>query len=127
VLLAISRSDYCLSISDLARALKQSRQATQRMALDLAQAGWIEHRPNVDDRRLLQLFLTPQGKTAVHLIRRHFDSSALTCTSHVDSRSVRTSIDLLRSLRTSMAALHPVLKKPVPLRTISVAARSDVD
>ena len=62
VLLAIARSDYCLSISDLARTLRQSRQATQRMTLALAREGWIEHRPNNDDRRLLQLFLTSRGK-----------------------------------------------------------------
>lgn len=118
VLLAIARSDYCLSISDLARVLRQSRQATQRMTLALARDGWIEHRPNNDDRRLLQLFLTSHGKSAIERMRYEFNSSALVFTAHIDSRATRSAIELLRSMRTRMTEFHPVVRKVVPARRI---------
>ena len=123
VLLAISRSDYCLSISDLARVLRQTRQATQRMTLGLARDGWIEHRPNHDDRRLLQLFLTTRGKSAIERMRYEFNSSALVFTAHINSRATRSAIELLRSIRTRMTEFHPVVRKAVPTRRISSAAR----
>ena len=111
VLLAISRSDYCLSISDLARVLNRSRQAAQRMTRQLARTGWIEHLPNVDDRRLLQLFLTPQGKSMIAQIRHRFDASVLAFSAHVNARTLRSTEELLRGLRARMTEFHPGLCK----------------
>jgi DNA-binding MarR family transcriptional regulator len=104
ILLAVSRSDYCLSISDLARVLKQSRQATHRMAVELARAGWLELLPNPDDRRIIQLELTRAGKSVIGQIRHRFTHSVLQPSAHLEGRDIQTATEVLSSLRTRMGA-----------------------
>ena len=111
VLLAISRSPYCLSISDLARVLKQSRQATHRAVLELARSGWLELLPNHDDRRILQLALTANGKSVIAQIRHRFSTSVLAFSAHLESREMNSTTSLLHRLRTRMAELNP--RRPV--------------
>lgn len=107
VLLAVARSDYCLSISDLARVLKQSRQATHRMAVTLACNGWIELLPNQDDRRILQLQLTPAGKSVIEQIRRRFTNSVMEFSTHLDGRAIHAATEVLSSLRARIRRSAP--------------------
>jgi len=99
VLLAISRSDYCLSISDLARALKQSRQGMHRMVVGMARAGGITLLPNSDDRRILQLELSPAGKRAIGQICQCFEAAVLEISAHLDGRTIHRTTEVLNSLR----------------------------
>jgi DNA-binding MarR family transcriptional regulator len=105
VLLAISRSHYTLSISDLARALKQTRQSTHRMAVAMARSGWLELLPNRDDRRLLQIALTRGGKSVVAQIRQRYRMSVLTFCATLDTREMRATAELLKLVRQEMAEL----------------------
>src|SRR5215208_4727340 len=97
VLLAISSSNYSLSISDLARALKKSRQATHRMAVALARAGWVEFLLNGDDHRIRQLALTSRGKSIIAQIRHSFATSVIVFSAHLDARALHATSQLLHS------------------------------
>lgn len=60
---AVERSRYCLAIADVARVLGVSRQAAHRVAYRAAALTRLELLPNPDDARILQLFLTPTGRS----------------------------------------------------------------
>jgi DNA-binding MarR family transcriptional regulator len=62
VLETVARSPYCLSIADLARLLGSSRQTARTFVLAAVREGLVELEPNSDDRRLLQLAVTPRGR-----------------------------------------------------------------
>ncbi len=62
VLAAVARSPYCLAIADLGRALRVRKQTAHELAHAAARAGVIELEPNPDDKRILQLLLTPRGR-----------------------------------------------------------------
>jgi DNA-binding MarR family transcriptional regulator len=69
VLATVGSSSYCLAIADLARALRVRRQAAHRLAHQAVRAGVIELVPNPQDKRLLQAFVTPQGRAALAVAR----------------------------------------------------------
>jgi DNA-binding MarR family transcriptional regulator len=106
-LLAVHDSSYCLSISDFARVMKLPRQSAHRKAVALARGGWVELRPNPDDRRLLQLVLTPNGRRAVATIRHQFSTAILMCAADVDGRTFESTEKLLRTLRFRIVKLNP--------------------
>jgi hypothetical protein len=62
LLVALARSSYCLAIADVARALRITRQAAHKLVYRAVAAGRVELLPNSDDRRILQVLLTPRGK-----------------------------------------------------------------
>jgi DNA-binding MarR family transcriptional regulator len=64
-LVAVERSRYCLAIADLARVLGIRKQSAHELAHAAARVGYLALEPNPDDRRLLQLFLTPRGRAAL--------------------------------------------------------------
>ena len=63
VIATIERSNYCLAIADLARAMRLSRQAAHELAHAAERAGVIQLATNHDDRRILQALLTPSGRS----------------------------------------------------------------
>jgi DNA-binding MarR family transcriptional regulator len=65
----LERSRYCLAIADVARALGVTRQTAQPLCRAAAGAGFVELLPNPDDRRILQLFLTPQARAELARVR----------------------------------------------------------
>ena len=65
VLTTVARSPYCLAIAGLARALKIRRQSAHELAHAAARAGIIELVPNPQDKRILQVLLTPRGRAAI--------------------------------------------------------------
>ena len=62
LLRAIERCGGAPTFADLARLLKMSRQAAREQALKTAEAGFVELFVAPDDRRLLQVALTPAGR-----------------------------------------------------------------
>lgn len=73
VISTIERSHYCLAIADLARAMRLSRQAAQKLAHAAERAGVIELATNHDDKRILQALLTPSGRSRLKA-GRHTES-----------------------------------------------------
>jgi DNA-binding MarR family transcriptional regulator len=62
LLRTLEKSRYCLSISDVARALRITRQSAHELAHAAVASGHVALEPNPDDRRILQAFLTPAGR-----------------------------------------------------------------
>src|SRR5688572_3816821 len=62
LLRAIERRGGAPTFADLARLPKMSRQAAREQALKTAEAGLVELFTAPDDRRLLQVALTPAGR-----------------------------------------------------------------
>ena len=62
-------SSYCLAIADVARALGVKRQTAHELVHATAAAGYVELLPNRDDRRILQVFLTAQGRAELARVR----------------------------------------------------------
>jgi DNA-binding MarR family transcriptional regulator len=121
LLISLDISPYCLSISDLARVLKRSRQGVHRMVTRLARKGYVEMRPNPDDRRLLQLFLTPRGKSLISDARRQFSNVLRACLLDADGRELLATERVLRKIRMRLAE-HEQRLKAQRRRTLSRAA-----
>jgi DNA-binding MarR family transcriptional regulator len=69
VLATVARSEYCLAISDLARTLRVRKQAAHELAHEAVRAGVVELVPNPQDKRILQLLLTPKGRAELAAAR----------------------------------------------------------
>ena len=70
LLSAIARSRYCCAMADVGRLMKISRQHAQRLAHEAEHHGFVELARNPDDRRIVQLLLTPRGRSALDQARR---------------------------------------------------------
>ena len=102
-LAAIDRSSFVLSISDLARRLRRSRQSVHPLAIGLERAGWIRFLPNRDDRRLLQMELTEHGKTILSIAEDRLDFWLLTMASDLDDCALWALVNTLRNVRERVA------------------------
>jgi DNA-binding MarR family transcriptional regulator len=69
LLRAVARSPYCLAIADVARTLRVTRQAAHKLVYGAVATGSVELLPNPDDRRILQVFLTAQGRAELARVR----------------------------------------------------------
>jgi len=69
VLTTVAHSSYCLAIADLGRALRVRRQTAHELAYAAVRAGVVELEPNPDDKRILQLLLTAQGRSELAAAR----------------------------------------------------------
>jgi DNA-binding MarR family transcriptional regulator len=69
LLRVVAGSQYCLAIAGVARALRITRQAAHKLVHGAVAAGRVELLPNPDDRRILQVFLTPRGRAALAGLR----------------------------------------------------------
>lgn len=97
-LAAIDRSDFVLSISDLARRLRRPRQSVHPLALGLERAGWIRFLPNRDDRRILQMELTEHGKIALSTAEHHLNTWLLTMAADLGDHELRALVSTLRAV-----------------------------
>ena len=102
-LAAIDRSGVTLSISQLARQLRRTRQSAHSLALGLERAGWIRLLPNRDDRRLLQMEITPSGKSVLSAAEDRFNMWLLMMASDLADHQLRTLIITLRSVHGRIA------------------------
>ncbi|MEM7279441.1 MAG: MarR family transcriptional regulator [Pseudomonadota bacterium] len=62
VLGAIALNESPLTVAQIGREMGQARQSVQRIANELADAGFLEWLENPGDRRAMQLKLTAKGK-----------------------------------------------------------------
>lgn len=69
LLRAVAGSSYCLAIADVARTLRITRQAAHKLVYGAVATGRVELLPNSDDRRILQVFLTPRGRAELARVR----------------------------------------------------------
>ena len=69
LLRAIERCGGAPTFSDLGRLLGMSRQAARELALKTARQRLVELFPAHDDRRALQVMLTPRGRTELEAQR----------------------------------------------------------
>jgi len=69
LLRTVARSSCCLAIADVARVLRMSRQAAHKLVYAAVATGQVELLPNPDDRRILQVFLTGQGRAELARVR----------------------------------------------------------
>jgi DNA-binding MarR family transcriptional regulator len=102
-LAVIDRSSFTLSISDLARQLRRSRQSVHPLALSLERAGWIRFLPNRDDRRLLQMEITGCGKSVLSAAEGRFNTWLLTMASDLGDHELRELVNTLCSVRARIA------------------------
>jgi DNA-binding MarR family transcriptional regulator len=102
-LAVIDRSSFTLSISDLARHLRRSRQSVHPLALSLEKAGWVRFLLNRDDRRLLQMEITSRGKSVLSAAEDRFNAWLLTMAYDLEDRELRALVSTLRAVRERIA------------------------
>lgn len=98
-LAVINRSGFTLSISDLARQLRRSRQSVHPLALGLERAGWIRLLPNREDRRLIQMEITGAGKTVLRTAQEHWNAWLVTMASDLGDSELRKLVSTVRAVR----------------------------
>jgi DNA-binding MarR family transcriptional regulator len=63
MLKAVQSSRYCCAIADVARLLHVSRQRAHQVAYEAERRGNVSLMKNPDDRRIVQIFLTPAARS----------------------------------------------------------------
>lgn len=77
--------DGHMRMSALADLVVQSRSRLTHTAGRLERRGWVSRRPCADDRRGVDLFLTPQGRTALEeMAKVHVDSVRRNVVDHLE-------------------------------------------
>ena|SRR2546430_987919 len=59
-----------ITVSELAERLEISKQGAGQLIDDMERRGYVERRPNPDDRRARLLYLSEKGRTALAAARR---------------------------------------------------------
>ena len=108
-LAVLCRSTHFLSISDLARQLRRSRQSTHSLALGLERDGWIRFLPNPDDRRLLQMEPTNSGRRILADIEHRYNTCLLTMWYDLGMRELLELRKTLRVIREHIARARDLL------------------
>jgi DNA-binding MarR family transcriptional regulator len=99
LLRAIQRSTYCPSISDLARQLRIPKQRAHELITVAARCGEVEAVPNADDRRILQVFLTDQGRSTLSAARLRRSVWTATVLNGLGRHELRATVHILRVIR----------------------------
>jgi DNA-binding MarR family transcriptional regulator len=99
VLAAVERSEYCLAIADLARTLRMRKQAAHELAHEAVRAGVVELAPNPQDKRILQLLLTPQGRAARAAARTAEEVWLATLLNGLDDLELAATMHVVRVIR----------------------------
>ena len=99
LLRAIERSKYCPSISDLARQLCIPKQRAHDVVVASARDGEIEVLANPDDRRILQVFLTAQGRSTLAAARSLRSMWATMLLNGLGRHELLATIQILRTIR----------------------------
>jgi DNA-binding MarR family transcriptional regulator len=99
VLTTVSSSPYCLTIADMARALRVRRQVGHELAHSAARAGLIELAPNPDDKRILQALLTPNGRAELAAGRSVHSTWLATVLNGLGDHEMATTTRVVRVIR----------------------------
>jgi DNA-binding MarR family transcriptional regulator len=106
-LMTIGRSTRALSVSQLAHALKHSRQSTYELALGLERAGLIRLLRNPDDRRLLQMEITETGRRDLAIAEDRRNAWFLTMTYDLEESDLYVLTERMRALRNRIERARP--------------------
>ena len=118
-LAVIDRSTIAMSISHLARRLHQARQSVHALVQGLERAGWVRLCPNQDDRRLLQLEITRDGKSILTIVEDDFRSWLLIMAFDLSEPALHKLILTLRSVRARVSRARDYAPPPrIRLRRI---------
>ncbi len=93
------RSGNC---ADLARDLSHDKGATTRLVDTMEQRGWVTRSRASDDRRVLNLELTTDGKAAAIRCRDRIIDDWNSLLTGWDKAEIETLIDLMQKLRTTL-------------------------
>jgi DNA-binding MarR family transcriptional regulator len=96
---AVARSHYCLSIADLGRTLRVRKQVAHELAHSAARAKVIDLEPNPQDKRLLQLLLTPRGRNELAAARTAESLWLATLLNGLGDREMATATHVVRVVR----------------------------
>jgi DNA-binding MarR family transcriptional regulator len=99
LLCALERTSYCLSISDVGRTMRISRQAAHELVRESAMAEVIELLTNPYDRRLVQVRLTPLGRSILTNWRGGETSWVIALLNGLDTRAIRATTHILYVIR----------------------------
>lgn len=99
MLRVLSRSFGCLSISEVGRRLRVSRQAAHNIVVAAARSGLIRLGTNPHDRRLIQIELTKQGLGELAAADALERRCAITLLNGLETRRMRSTSHILRTLR----------------------------
>jgi DNA-binding MarR family transcriptional regulator len=95
----VARSRYCLAIADVGRALGVSRQTAHAFVRAAVRAGLVALMPNPDDRRLLQLILTPRARRELQAAEVRESAWLAVLLNGLGDREAATAIQVLRVIR----------------------------
>jgi DNA-binding MarR family transcriptional regulator len=104
LLRAIERSPYCCAIADAGRLLGVSRQRAQQIVHAAERRGAIELLTNPDDRRILQMQLTPTARRQLAAARSAESAWVAVLLLGLDEHRLRTTTHVLRVIRQGCAA-----------------------
>jgi DNA-binding MarR family transcriptional regulator len=116
LLRAVERSRYCLAIADVARVLGVSRQAAHRVAYRAAALSHLELLPNPDDARILQLFLTPLGRSYLGSVQTVESTWLTTLLNGLGEHEMATAAHVVQIIRQRLERDARELKR-IPLKS----------
>jgi DNA-binding MarR family transcriptional regulator len=99
----IGGTSHTLSISHLARKLRQTRQSTYALALRLDRDGLIRFLRNPDDRRLLQMELTAAGRSVLNAVEVRRSQWMLVMAYDLDDFALQSHLNRIRDLQIRIA------------------------
>jgi len=99
LLRAIDRSSYCCAIADAARLLRVSRQRAHQIARGAERVGAVQLLANPDDRRIVQVFLTPTARSLLAGARSDERIWAASLLLGLDAHRMSTTSHVLRVMR----------------------------
>jgi DNA-binding MarR family transcriptional regulator len=99
VLATVAKSPYCLAIADVARAVGVRKQAAHRLVHEAVRAGAIELVPHPQDRRLLQVVVTPQGRRELAAARIAEQVWLATLLNGLGDHELRATVLVVRVIR----------------------------
>jgi DNA-binding MarR family transcriptional regulator len=99
LLRVVAASNRYLAIAEAGRVLRLSRQAAHETVVRAAAAGFVELLPNRDDRRILQIELTPLGRSVLAKHEAKLSAWLGDLLIGLPGRDLATVIDVLRGFR----------------------------
>jgi len=99
VLATVARSQYCLAIADLGRALGIRKQAARELAHAAVRARVIELAPNPHDKRILQALVTPTGRAALAGARIAENAWLAVLLNGLDDNELKATVHVVRIIR----------------------------
>jgi DNA-binding MarR family transcriptional regulator len=99
LLCALERAQGCLSIADVGRALRVSRQAAHELVSRMARTGQVEFLAHPSDRRIVHIELTPLGKSALAASHAREAKWVLSLLNGLEPRDMRATAHVLYVIR----------------------------